>query len=95
MSTKRSPTTKDPLRRQSVQTPKRQAGITGPQPDGTYVRKDGTTVRKKTLWLEDSMARRWSAFCAQHSFEESAFAQEALLSAMARMERSEKEESRS
>lgn len=87
MKTKRKPTSQDPLKRLTVMTPRRLSGMKGLQDDGTYVKNDGTTNRKKTIWLEDGFARRWAAWCAQRHLEESTFAQQAIAAEMERRER--------
>lgn len=86
MNQKRKPTTKDVLKRSAGLTVEPHNGKTGRQPKGTYIRKDGTTVRQKSIWLEDAFARRWAAYCARHHLQESAFAQAAIEAEMAKRE---------
>lgn len=87
MKPKHKPTARDPLKRQAVIATKRQSGITGVQDDGTYIKVDGTVQMRKTVWLEESFARRFAAFCASRGTAESAFVRDALEAQMARLER--------
>jgi hypothetical protein len=74
----KKPSTRDPLKRHAALPPKRH-GATEP---GTYVRKDGSKMKKKTLWFPAEVAISFAVYCAAHDVEESSFAVFAIQRAM-------------
>ena len=79
---RKRPSSADPLKRRPAgDTASRAAvpkGVVKGVKQGTYVRVDGSTVKKKTFYFPEDFATEFAVYCAQNGVEESFIVVEAL-----------------